>query len=425
VSGHPVVPAAAPPRRTTPSILHVDMDAFFASVEVLCDPSLAGRPVVVGGTGQRGVVASCTYEARAYGVRSAMPVARARQLCPHAVFLPGRYDTYAAFSRRVFDVFRSFTPLVEGVSLDEAFLDVAGARRLFGEPEAIARAVRRRVRDETGLWCSVGAAAVKFVAKLASEAAKPRPSPRGAIPGPGVVVVAPGEELAFLHPLPVRALWGVGPATLAKLERLGLRTVGDLAALPLGALVAAVGEAHGRHLHDLAHGRDDRGVVPDAPPKSVGHEETFATDHRDADALAVEAVRLADAVAARLRERHLAGRTVTVKVRFGDFRTITRSRTLPVAIDTGPELARVARELLRTVDPAPGVRLLGVSVSNLAAGSPRQLPLDGGGAVWPAVAEAVDRVRARFGLEALGPASLAGRRAKRRGDQQWGPEADR
>jgi DNA polymerase-4 len=412
--------AGRPTRRDSPSILHVDMDAFFAAVEVLCDPSLAGRPVIVGGTGGRGVVASCTYEARAYGVRSAMPAAQARRLCPHAVFLPGRYDTYAAYSRRVFDIFRSFTPLVEGISLDEAFLDVAGARRLFGEPEQIARAIRERVRDEVGLTCSVGAAAVKFVAKLASEAAKPRPSPHGPLPGPGVVVVPPGEERSFLHPLPVRALWGVGPATLAKLERLGLRTVGDLAALPLTTLVAAVGEAHGRHLHDLAHGRDDRPVVPDAPAKSVGHEETFARDHHDRAALAVEATRLAEAVADRLRDRGLAGRTVTLKVRFGDFRTITRSRTLPVPVDTAAALARAARDLLDGIDPAPGVRLLGVSVSNLFAGSPRPLPLGGDDAWWE-VSDAVARVRARFGAEALRPASLVGRAPKRRGDQQWGP----
>lgn len=407
-------------RRDAPSILHVDMDAFYASVEVLCDPSLAGRPVVVGGTGDRGVVASCTYEARAFGVRSAMPSAQARRLCPHAVFLPGRYDLYAAYSRRVFGIFRSFTPLVEGISLDEAFLDVAGARRLFGEPPEIARAIRERVREEVGLSCSVGAAAVKFVAKLASEAAKPKPSPRGPVPGPGIVVVPPGRERAFLDPLPVRALWGVGPATLAKLERLGLRTVGDLAALPLATLVAAVGEAHGRHLHDLAHGRDDRPVVPEAPAKSVGHEETFAADHRDRAALAVEATRLAEAVAGRLRERGLAGRTVTLKVRFGDFRTITRSRTLPVPVDTGAAVARVARELLGGIDPAPGVRLLGVSVSNLVTGAPRPLPF-GGDDAWAEVSDAIDRVRARFGAEAVRPASLAGRAPKQRGDQQWGP----
>lgn len=406
-------------RRDAPSILHVDMDAFFAAIEVLLDPSLAGRPVIVGGTGERGVVASCTYEARAFGVRSSMPSAQARRLCPDAVFLPGRHDVYAAFSRRLFALLRSFTPLVEGVSLDEAFLDVAGARRLFGEPVAIAHAIRARVREELGLSCSVGAAAVKFVAKLASEAAKPLPSPDGPRPGAGVVVVPPGGELAFLHPLPLRALWGVGPATLARLERLGLRTVGDLAALRLDVLEAVVGEAHGRLLHALAQGRDDRPVVPEAAAKSVGHEETFAADLRDRAAIAVEAVRLADAVAARLRERRLAGRTVTLKVRFADFRTITRSRTLSVPVDTGPAIVRVVKALLAGVDPACGVRLLGVSVSSLVEGAPRPLPLGGGG--WPEVADAVDVVRARFGVDALRPASLMGRSAKRPGDQQWGP----
>jgi DNA polymerase-4 len=408
--------------RDQPSILHVDMDAFFAAVEVLDDPALRGKPVIVGGTGTRGVVASCTYEARAYGVRSAMPSVRARRLCPHAVFVQGRHDRYAEVSGQVFDVFRSFTPLVEGISLDEAFLDVAGAQRLFGEPVEIAHAIRAAVHETTGLTCSVGASTTKFIAKLASEAAKPTAAFTGPVPGLGVKVVAPGDELAFLHPLPVQALWGVGPATLAKLERYGLRTVGDLAALPEATLVGALGDAHGRHLHALAWGRDDRAVVTDQRVKSIGHEETYPEDHHELDSLQREAVRMGDAVATRLRKHGLAGRTVTIKVRFHDFQTITRSHTVAAPIDTGPAIARAASALLEQVDPSPGVRLFGVSVSNLQEGA-AQLTLDDAG--WGRAADAVDAIRERFGETAVGPAALVdarGRlRVKRRGEQQWGP----
>jgi len=412
-------------------ILHVDMDAFFAAVEVLVDPSLAGKPVIVGGAGSRGVVASCSYEARSYGVRSAMPSVRARRLCPHAVFVAGRYDLYQEHSRRLHLVLTSFTPLVEGISLDEAFLDVTGCRRLWGSGPAIGAAIRARVLEETGLWCSVGVAPSKFLAKLASEAAKPRAGPPGSppSPGPGVAMVAAGEELAFLHPLPVEALWGVGPATRRRLDRFGIRTVGDLAALPEATLTGALGEAHGRHLHALAWARDERAVEPDRAVKSIGHEETYATDHYSLVALRNEALRLSDGVANRLREAGVAGRTVTLKVRFASFRTITRSRTVPRPIDAGAAVARVALELLEAVDPSPGVRLLGVSVSNLAPRPGEQLRFgDDDGPVGdrePAVARAVDEVRRRFGDAAVGPATLLrgdGLGVKRRGDQQWGPE---
>jgi DNA polymerase-4 len=333
---------------------------------------------------------------------------------------------YAAHSRRIFDVFRSFTPAVEGISLDEAFLDVAGARRLFGPPDVIAHAVRGRVRDELGLSCSVGASTTKFIAKLASEAAKPSASFDGPVPGEGVHVVAPGTELEFLHPLPVRALWGVGPATMAKLERFGLRTVGDLAALPADTLIRALGEAHGRHLHDLAWGRDERPVVVDTRPKSVSHEETYASDLHDHESLRTEAVRMSDAVAARLRRAQLAGRTVTVKVRFHDFQTITRSHTLPAPVDGGPDVARAAVALLEQVDPSAGVRLLGVGVTNLVEHAAVQLRLDDGSEAGDgrSAMAAVDAVRERFGDAAVGPAAALGRdglRVKRRGDQQWGP----
>ena len=407
------------------AILHVDMDAFYASVETLRDPSLAGRPVIVGGAGERGVVASCSYEARAYGIHSAMPSARARRLCPHAAFVPGSFRLYADYSRRIHQVFSSFTPLVEGIALDEAFLDVGGARRLFGPPPDVARAVRERVMAELGLGCSVGVGTSKLVAKLASKAAKPTPSLRGPVPGPGVVVVPAGGELAFLHPLPVSALWGVGPATRERLGRLGVATVGDLAALPLDALVGCVGAAVGNHLHALAWGRDHRPVEPARAVKSVGHEETYAQDLVEPAQLRREAVRMADAVASRLREGSLAGRTITVKVRFHDFSTITRSCTLPAAVDTGPELAKVAISLLDRVDPTAGVRLVGVSVSKLASGAARQLGLEDASApAWGQAAGAVDEVRSRFGQAAVGPAALVADGTlgvRRRGDQQWGP----
>ncbi len=412
-------------------ILHVDMDAFFASVELLRHPELRGRPVVVGGAGARGVVAAASYEARAYGVRSAMPGVRARRLCPHAVFLPGDHAHYSAVSERVMGIFRSFTPLVEPISLDEAFLDVSGARRLLGDPPEIARALRRRVLDQEGLTCSVGVAAVKFVAKLASEAAKPQASPSGPVPGAEVVVVEAGQELRFLHPLPVQALWGVGPATLARLQRLGVRTVGDLAALPESTVVGALGRAAGRHLHALAHGIDPRPVVVDQPAKSISHEETYPSDRHRPEDLEVEAVRLADAVGSRLRAAGLAGRTVTLKVRFGDFTTITRSVTLDAPTDSGRRLAEVAKRLLAQVDPSPGVRLLGVGISGFDDPSARQLSLDdlvdsgGGDRSWTEAEHAVDAVRARFGPDALGPASLAGPsglRVAKKGHQQWGPD---
>ncbi|HEX7095294.1 MAG TPA: DNA polymerase IV [Acidimicrobiales bacterium] len=408
-------------------ILHVDMDAFYASVELLRRPELRGKPVVVGGSGNRGVVAAASYEARAYGIHSAMPSVRAQRLCPHAVFLPGDYDHYAQVSARVMAIFRSFTPLVEPLSLDEAFLDVRGARRAFGPPEVIARRIRQQVLEQERLTCSVGVAPNKFLAKLASEAAKPRASRNGPVEGAGVTVVREGEELAFLHPLPVQALWGVGPATLARLQRLGVRTVGDLAAIPLENLRASVGDAAGRHLHALAHGRDDRPVVVDQRPKSIGHEETYEHDLHDLAAIEVEIVRLADAVAGRLRRAALAGRTVAVKVRFSDFATITRQTTLPDPVDSGQAIAASAKALVAAVDPTPGVRLLGVSVSGLTDEAVRQLTFDDVATPqWDELDETIDAIRARFGPRAIGPAALVGRdglRVKRRGDQQWGPDA--
>jgi DNA polymerase-4 len=407
------------------TILHVDMDAFYVSVELLRRPELRGQPVIVGGTGERGVVAAASYEARHYGIHSAMPSTRARRLCPHAVFLNGDHAHYAEVSARVMAIFRSTTPLVEPISLDEAFLDVTGSARLLGTGEEIATRIRRRVHDEEGLSCSVGVATSKFIAKLASEAAKPRASRDGPVPGVGVKVVEPGGELRFLHPLPVQALWGVGPKTLEKLNGRGIRTVADLAGLREDDAARLLGDANGRHLWRLAHAIDDRPVTPDLEPKSIGHEETFARDHHRNETLRRELVRMADAVGARLRHHGLTGRTVTIKVRFHDFRTITRAVTLPAPVDAGIDVARAAKGLLDQVDPSSGVRLLGVSVSGLSRGGARQLTLDDAGAAgWDDASRAVDRIRERFGEDAIVPATLAGPdgvRVKRRGDQQWGP----
>ena len=411
--------------RPEPGILHVDMDAFFVSVELLDHPELRGRPVIVGGAGDRGVVAAASYEARSFGVFSAMPSVRARRLCPHAVFLQGRHHRYGEVSARVMAIFRSFTPLVEPISLDEAFLDVTGARRLHGPAPVIADHIRGRVLDEEGLTCSVGVAPSKFVAKLASEAAKPRISAQGPVPGIGVRVVQADEVLAFLHPLPVQALWGVGPATLQRLERLGIATVGDLAAMPPTVLTGALGTAAGTHLHALANGIDDRAVEPDRRVKSVGHEETFARDHHRRETLERELVRLADSVGARLRAAGVAGRTITLKVRFHDFRTITRSTTLAGATDSAPTIAQEAKALLAAVDPSAGVRLIGVSVSGLRDGSTRQLSLDDvDSGSWDDANLAVDAIRARFGASAIGPATLAepdGLDLRTESEQPWGP----
>jgi DNA polymerase-4 len=406
--------------RQRPDILHLDLDAFYASVEQRDRPELVGRPVVVGGTGHRGVVAAASYEARRFGVHSAMPTARARRACPDGVFLAPRFEAYAEASRQVMAILRSVTPLVEPLSLDEAFLDVAGARREGTGPE-IGATLRARIRAEVRLTASVGAASTKLLAKLASDMAKPD----------GLLVVPPGTELAFLHPLPVSRLWGVGPATQARLAELGVETVGQLAALPESSVVSALGRAAGAHLYALAHNRDERVVEPDRPTKSVGHEETFATDRHDRAELERDLARMAERVAARLRDSGLAARTVAIKVRFPDFRTITRSHTLGEPTDLAPDIGRRARELLRTVDLGAGVRLLGVAAQQLSAGAAVQerLPLGGDAGPGPgvpdrsrALAEVLDAVRHRFGDRALGPAHAAGRPPIEPGARLWGPE---
>jgi DNA polymerase IV len=395
--------------------------------------------VVVGGTGPRGVVAAASYEARRFGIFSAMPSAIARRRCPHAVFFPGDHDHYSAVSAQVHEVFQSVTPLVEPLALDEAFLDVPGSLRLLGSPEAIAGSIRSRIADELGLACSVGGATSKFIAKLASKQAKPKVTPSRVLPGSGVLLVEPGHELDFLHPLPVTSLWGVGPATLQRLERFGVRTIGDLARIDRAALIGAVGSAHGQHLHDLAWGRDARPVESDRAVKSSGHEETFAADRYDVDELGRELVRLSDGVASRLRRAGSAAKTVQLKVRFADFRTVTRSHTLPAPVTTAQAIVAAARPMLDKLaeDVAAGVRLLGVSVRGFSEPT-EQLRLDWDADdadrtepddhEWVAASETIDAIRERFGTASIGPASTMGAdglRPVRPGAQQWGPDHDR
>ena len=387
------------------TILHVDMDAFFVSVELLRRPELRGLPVAVGGSGSRGVVASASYEARSYGVSSAMPAGQARRLCPEIVFLPGDHQLYQEVSRRIMVILRSFTPLVEPLSLDEAFLDVAGAHR---GPVEIGHLIRGQVREEEGINCAVGVAAIKFLAKLGSKLAKPEPTRSGPSEGVGVFEVPVGEERAFLAPRPVSDIWGVGPATLARLSRIGIATIGELAQFPLERLEQVVGKAHGQHLHSLANAVDPRPVIPETAPKSMSHEKTFPRDVHTHDALGAELVALSDSVASRLRTARVAGRTVTIKVRFGDFTTITRSHTLASPVDSGVVLAREAKRLLEEVDVDPGVRLIGVGVSELEDPGQRQLSLEDAGAPsWHDVDRAVDRIRDRFGTEAIHTGGIA------------------
>jgi DNA polymerase IV len=380
-------------------ILHVDMDAFYASVETIKDPSLAGRPVVVGGLGGRGVVTSASYEARAFGVTSAMPIVRARRLCPHAIFLSNDFDSYVEYSQRIRTIFDSYTPLVEPLSLDEAFLDVSGSIKLFGSPVEIARRIKADV-GAVGLPCTVGVAPNKFLAKLASTRAKPD----------GLMVIPHDTIETFLHPLPSRALWGVGEQTGEVLRRLGLNTIGDIAAVPRRTLERAVGDAMGAHLFALARGHDDRPVTPDEPAKSVGSEVTFDRDLDDTDEILRELLRLSDRTAGRLRAKGLCGRTVTVKIRWSNFKTITRSRTLDREVDTAPDIYSVVRSLYERLDPdRPRIRLLGVSVSGLTPGPPGlQLDLLSGPARpgWHEASVAIDAIRGRFGDGSLGPATL-------------------
>jgi DNA polymerase IV len=381
-------------------ILHVDMDAFYASVEIRDRPDLAGKPVIVGGASGRGVVLSATYEARAFGVRSAMPVTRARRLCPHALFIPPRHGLYSAVSKEVMAVFRTVTPEVEPLALDEAFLDVSGALRRLGSPSSIGELLRRQISEQQGITCSVGVATSKFIAKLASVHCKPD----------GLLVVPADGVLGFLHPLPVAVLWGVGERTGQALARLGLRTVADIAHTPADTLERDLGQAAAAHLRALAWGRDDRKVTPGAHEKSIGAEETFAVDVDDPELIRRELLRLSGRTARGLRSAGCAARTIVVKLRLADFKTITRSRTLPDPTDVTQKIYATACALYAGsgLDDRARLRLVGVRASGLipAAGAATQLAFGERPASWQEADRAIDRIAGRFGTDTVRPASL-------------------
>ena len=381
-------------------VLHIDMDAFYASVEIRDRPQIAAQPVIVGHTGGRGVVLSANYIARGFGVRSAMPVSRAQRLCPHAVFVPPRHGMYSAVSREVMAIFKAVTPEVEPLSLDEAFLNVAGAVRRVGPPAAIGRTIRGQIREQLGITCSVGVATTKFVAKLASVHCKPD----------GLLVIPADGVLDFLHPLPVSALWGVGQRTGTVLARLGLRTVADLAHAPVSTLERELGRATAAHLSALAWGRDDRKVETGPHDKSIGAEETFGTDIADPEQIRRELLRLADRTARGLRSSGYVARTISVKLRRADFKTFTRSRTLPEATDVAHKIYATACELYAASGLADGVllRLVGVRASGLspAALAGTQLALGERADAWRDAESAMDKITSRFGSSAVRPGSL-------------------
>ena len=393
--GERQVSAAATDSSTAP-ILHIDMDAFFASVELLDYPELRGTPVIVGGKSGRAVVTSATYEARKFGVRSAMPVSQAIRLCPKATILEPHHEKYRDYSARVMKIFADITPLVEPLSIDEAFLDVSGARRLLGDPGTIAVSIRERVLRETGLTCSIGAAASKFVAKLASTRSKPD----------GLLVIPADATLSFLHPLPVGALWGVGKATVDVLARHALHTIGDIAATPKSVLEKWVGAAAGHKLHDLAWGIDPRSVTPTRLEKSVGHENTFEVDVSDPAVLRRELLRQSERVAYRLRAGGFVARTISLKLRFSDFSTISRAHTIAEATDLGRRIYEEAVALLAAQNlNGRAIRLIGVRAEQLSTDAP-ELSLWSEDDGWRDAEQTMDAASAKFGRGAITSAAL-------------------
>jgi DNA polymerase-4 len=385
-------------------ILHVDMDAFYASVELRDRPELAGRPVIVGGASGRSVVLSATYAARKFGVRSAMPMMRARRLCPAAVIIPPTHGLYGAVSKEIMGIFRSVTPMVEPLSLDEAFLDVSGAIRRLGSPAQIGQLIRQQVAEQQQITCSVGVAPNKFLAKLASVHCKPD----------GLLVIPVDGVRAFLDPLPVSALWGVGDRTGKTLARLGLKTVADIAAAPPAALQAELGKATAEHLLSLAVGRDSRRVESAVREKSIGAEETFETDVSDPEVIRRELLRLSGRTARGLRRGSCRARTVVVKLRMADFKTITRSKTLPEPTDTQQVIYQTACALYAGsgLSQQAQLRLVGVRVTGLvpAAAAATQLPLGEQQVPWREAETTVDRITGKFGINAVRPATLVERR---------------
>ena len=386
------------------TIIHVDMDAFYASVEQRDRPETRGRPVIVGADPRgRGVVSAASYEARRFGVHSAMPIGRAFRLCPEGAFLPVDMDKYAGVSREIMAVLAEFTPLVEPLSIDEAFLDVTASRALHGDGAAIGREIKKRIRASVSLTASVGVAPNKFLAKVASELEKPD----------GLVVVEPGREALFLAPLPVSRLWGVGKVTGSVLETMGIRTIGQLALTPAAHLAARFGK-HGPDLLNLARGLDDRVVETDAPSKSMGAEETFEHDTHEVDLLRATLRGQSERVGRELRGAGYAGRTVTLKLRFADFSTITRSHTDDPTQD-GLVIYRRVESLFARVTLKQAVRLIGLSVSGLGPAGEGQLSLLAPDAVRrERLARAVDRLATRFGDEVVRPASLMPKRRRAR-----------
>lgn len=378
------------------SILHVDMDAFYASIEQLDHPEYKGRPVIVGadpkaGSG-RGVVAACSYEARKFGVHSALPISRAWRLCPEGVYVRPRMKRYAEVSHRIMEVFRRYTDLVEPLSIDEAFLDITGSVALLGQPETIARSIKNEIRQTTGLTASIGLAPNKFLAKVASDLRKPD----------AFVIVEEGHIEEFLRDLPISRLWGVGPKTELRLNEMGFRTIGQIASAPRDSLIRSLG-SFGEHLHQLSHGKDDRPVIPDWEPKSVGTETTFEEDTGDRELLLRTILELSDHVAERLRKDEFRARKVTLKLRYSNFSTHTKQHSLNKLIQTGEEIAAIARQLFAQFPLNQKIRLIGVSAGDLHrdGGDPQQLSLFGSSSEKEKLSHTVDEIRQKFGADSL------------------------